>query len=169
METTPLIMHFIRNKVKEGADSNTSAPQVRVLAFIETNPGCSLTNLSDSLGITSASASTMIDRLVKAGLVNRIVHPAKRRNVVLHLTAVGQKQLLGARKISVQALSHRLASLDNSQLKHVEETMTLLKSIFSTVYGDTDSNIGSHIDSQTEPAFTKTEPSLGWHRGKVES
>jgi DNA-binding MarR family transcriptional regulator len=147
METTPLVMHFIRNKMKERPGSHTSVPQIRVMAFIDNNPGCSLSHLSDSLGITSASASTMIDRLVRAGLVDRVVDPLKRRNLVLHLTPIGHNDLRSARQLAVQALSDQLSKLDAQQLKYVEESMTLLKSVFSKV------NV--EFEALSEHAFTQ--------------
>jgi DNA-binding MarR family transcriptional regulator len=150
METTPVIMRFIRAKMKERSNTytktHTSVPQIRVMAFIERHPGCSLTAVSEFLGITSASASTMIERLVKSGLVDRVVDPLKRRNVILHLTAPGQEELGGARHLAVAALSDQLAKLNETQLKHMEESMILLKAIFGTVYGDLDAP-GEHAFS----------------------
>ncbi len=136
METTPVLMRFIRKKMRERPGSNTSVPQIRVMAFIESHPGCSLTPLSEYLGITSASASSMINRLVRAGLVDRVTDPSSRRNVVLHLTALGKKDLRSARQVAVTALSHQLSKLDATQLKHMEESVGLLKTLFSTVYGE---------------------------------
>ena len=67
MDTAPVIMHFIRSKLKERSNTHASVPQLRMLGFIDKHPGCSLTALSEFLGIAGASASTMIDRLVRGG------------------------------------------------------------------------------------------------------
>lgn len=135
MEAAPVIMHFIRSRIKERTDSSTSVPQLRVMAFIDKHPGCSLTHLSEFLAISGASASTMIDRLVRAGLVDRVVDPLKRRKVILHLTTYGKDELLAARRKGVEAISQQLSGLNQKQLENIEESMTLLKDIFSTVYG----------------------------------
>jgi DNA-binding MarR family transcriptional regulator len=163
METTPMIMRFVRSKMRERPDSHTSVPQIRVMAFIESHPGCSLSPLSQHLGITSASASTMIERLVRGGLVERLIDPLKRRNVILHLTPPGQKELRGARQLAVEALSDQISQLDDTQLRHVEESMTLLKAIFGTVYRD----LGAlSSDAFTAPGTSSEETSTGQQKLK---
>jgi|GEM_PF-364409 len=150
MEATPVVMHFIRSRLKERPALHPSVPQVRVMAFIEKHPGCSLTHLSEFLAITSASASTMIERLVRGGYVDRIVDPLKRRKVILHLTPHGRNELLAARRLAVEAISVQLSKFDRQQLKTIEESMTLLKSVFSTVYGamDDDLNVEPDINAK---------------------
>jgi len=141
IEATPVVMHFIRSRIKTRPDLHPSVPQVRVMAFIEKHPGCSLTHLSEFLAITSASASTMIDRLVRLGYVDRDIDPLKRRKVILHLTPLGKKELLAARSVAVAALSAQLSQLSAEQLKGIEESMTILKGVFSTVYGAMDEDL----------------------------
>jgi DNA-binding MarR family transcriptional regulator len=138
MECAPVIMHFIRSKLKERPDAHVSVAQIRVLGFIYKHPGCSLTYLSDFLGIASPSASTMIDRLVKAGMVIREVDPTRRRNLILHLTAEGEQELKGARTFAIEELSQQFAALPSEQLEQIDRSMTVLKDLLSTIYENVD-------------------------------
>jgi DNA-binding MarR family transcriptional regulator len=147
MDTAPVIMHFIRSKLKERANTHASVPQLRMLGFIDKHPGCSLTPLSDFLGIASASASTMIDRLVRSGLVARDVDPLKRRNLVLHLTAQGKEELLTARSVAIQKLSECMVELPTEQLEKIDQSLNLLKAAFESVYGSIDNNGNTSSDS----------------------
>ncbi|MBU6451289.1 MAG: MarR family transcriptional regulator [Cyanobacteria bacterium REEB67] len=138
MECAPVIMHFIRSKLKERPDTHVSVAQIRVLGFIYKHPGCSLTYLSEFLGIASPSASTMIDRLVKSGMVIREVDPTRRRNLILHLTEAGEQELTGARRLAIDELSKQFAALSAEQLEQIDRSMTVLKDLLSTVYENFD-------------------------------
>ena len=141
MEATPVIMHFIRSSLKERPEFNSSVPQIRVMSFIEKHPGCSLTSLSEFLGIAGATASTMIDRLVKNGLVARDTDPLKRRNLTLHLTVKGRKELGCAKKLAIDELTEKMSGLSVGQLQQIEECMTLLQNTFSSVYDDLEQQV----------------------------
>ncbi|WEO93030.1 MarR family transcriptional regulator [Streptomyces sp. FXJ1.172] len=67
-----------------------SASQMRVLLMLEHQDGINLHNLSDALASTPPSTSRLCDRLVAAGLVERVVSPANRREVQLHLSGRGR-------------------------------------------------------------------------------
>ncbi len=51
--------------------------------------------LASAFGVTSASMSTMTDRLLAAGYITRAIDPASRRQNVLELTDNGRTLLAG--------------------------------------------------------------------------
>ncbi|MFF8731940.1 MarR family winged helix-turn-helix transcriptional regulator [Streptomyces sp. NPDC015171] len=67
-----------------------SPSQMRVLLMLEHQDGINLRTLADSLASTPPSTSRLCDRLVAAGLVERMVSPADRREVRLHLSSRGR-------------------------------------------------------------------------------
>ena len=89
METIPLLMRFIRADMRSHNADSLSIPQLRSLAFINRNPGASLSLVAEHLGVTCATASTTIERLVQRNLVERTDNPQERRRVVLNLTKEG--------------------------------------------------------------------------------
>ncbi|MGW0610175.1 MarR family transcriptional regulator [Streptomyces sp. NPDC002788] len=67
-----------------------SASQLRVLLILEHHEGINLRTLADSLASTPPSTSRLCDRLQAAGFVERVVGPADRREVRLHLSSRGR-------------------------------------------------------------------------------
>lgn len=131
METVPLIMYHIRSNVLHNGETVTSLPQTRVLAFIHNCPGSSLSRLADSLAVTRATASTMVDKLVRSGMVVRTTDPTDRRNVILSLTKSGERQLLATRRIAIAELAEVVKALPPEKLATMEESLGLLKDLFS--------------------------------------
>jgi DNA-binding MarR family transcriptional regulator len=60
-----------------------------LLAAVDDNPGIDQRGLGVRLGIDPASASQMVDRLARRGLLEREVHPEDRRARLLRPTSVG--------------------------------------------------------------------------------
>lgn len=75
MDTIPLVIRFIRADMRENSAASLSIPQLRSLAFLQRNPGASLSDLAEHLGVTCATASTATERLVQRNFVQRIDHP----------------------------------------------------------------------------------------------
>lgn len=72
-----------------GVEGTVSLAQFRMLVTLDSYGETSLNRLADALGVTSASALPMVERLTSAGLVTREVDPANRREVVLSLSRSG--------------------------------------------------------------------------------
>ncbi|MFC8202247.1 MarR family transcriptional regulator [Streptomyces sp. NPDC057298] len=81
-----------------------SASQLRVLFILEHNDGINLRTLTDRLASTAPSTSRLCDRLQAAGLVERAVSPANRREVRLHLSSRGHAFLVDLRARREEAL-----------------------------------------------------------------
>ncbi|KES04065.1 MarR family transcriptional regulator [Streptomyces toyocaensis] len=67
-----------------------SASQMRVLLTLEHQDGINLRTLSAALASTPPSTSRLCDRLVAAGLVERVVGRTDRREIRLHLSRRGR-------------------------------------------------------------------------------
>ncbi len=69
--------------------------QARVLEALSRTGPVSQTDLASAFGVTSASMSTMTDRLLAAGYITRTIDPTSRRQNVLDLTDSGRTLLDG--------------------------------------------------------------------------
>src|SRR5215510_2417726 len=97
METVPAVMRFLRTEMRHHGTPFLSVPQFRVLVFLYRHPGASLSSVAEHLGVTCPTASVLVDRLVRRGLVDRTTYPQERRRVALTLTATGARHLQQAR------------------------------------------------------------------------
>ncbi|MBD2434697.1 MULTISPECIES: MarR family winged helix-turn-helix transcriptional regulator [Fischerella] len=130
METIPLLMRFIRADMRTHSADCLSIPQLRSLAFLKRNPGASLSEVAEHLGVTCATASTTIERLVQRNLVQRTDHPQERRRVVLNLTEEGKQLLEESQQKTRAHIADILDGLTPEQVSQIEEGLTLLKNVF---------------------------------------
>ncbi|MCP6757576.1 MAG: MarR family transcriptional regulator [Fischerella sp. CENA71] len=130
METIPLLMRFIRADMRTHSADCLSIPQLRSLAFLKRNPGASLSEVAEHLGVTCATASTTIERLVQRNLVQRTDHPQERRRVVLNLTEEGKQLLEQSQQKTRAHIAEILEDLTPEQVSQIEEGLALLKNVF---------------------------------------
>ncbi|WP_432812425.1 MarR family winged helix-turn-helix transcriptional regulator [Pantanalinema sp. GBBB05] len=131
MEAVPMIMRFIRADMRaRGTYEELSVPQFRTLAFLDRNPGASLSELAEHLGVTRATASANTERLVQRQFIDRCDHPEERRRVVLKLTETGKEHLQTNRAQTRKYIANLLGSLTDDEINQIEQGMTLLKQVF---------------------------------------
>ena len=133
METVPLLIRFLRAEMRRQRTGSLSVPQFRALLFLSLHPGASLSSVADDLGVTRPTASALIDRLVRRGLVDRSEHPQERRHIVLALTPPGARHLQQARTATRARIASVLAGLSAAELHKVAEGVALLGSAFKEV------------------------------------
>jgi DNA-binding MarR family transcriptional regulator len=78
---------------REQATHRLSAPQLNALLAVEQDEGVNLRGLAGRLDMILSSASRLCDRLVAAGLVERVPGRSDRREIALYLTP-SSRQLL---------------------------------------------------------------------------
>ena len=77
---------------EEWPDTELTMPQMRTLALLLANPH-RMSEVAASLGISLQAATSLIDRMVDKGLVERANDPADRRVVICRLTPTGRDEI----------------------------------------------------------------------------
>jgi DNA-binding MarR family transcriptional regulator len=131
MEVVPLVGRLIGKAMRQKA--NLSLAQLKVLFFISQNPGTSVSNAAEDLWVTKASASDLIDRLVKRGFVWRVEDPQERRKVLLSLTTEGQNHLDDARQFAQASLLDQLHGVGLPELEKILVGLRQIKEAFKEV------------------------------------
>jgi DNA-binding MarR family transcriptional regulator len=131
LEVVPLVMRTIRAEMRSHRTPELSVPQFRALGFIDRNPGASLSEAADYLGLTLPSMSKIVDGLVARQLVVRQTHPNDRRRMILTLTHSGQTTLEASRTSTRACLAEMLASLTDNQRATIVKAMEMLRPVFS--------------------------------------
>lgn len=126
METMPMVMRFLRAEMYRQGALALSIPQYRVLSFLDLNPGTSLSDVAGHIGVTKATASALIERLVKRGLITRQDDPLERRRVSLTLTTAGFAQLKQARVRAQTVVAAILEDMPSANLCKIAEGTALL-------------------------------------------
>ncbi|WP_421656170.1 MarR family transcriptional regulator [Leptothermofonsia sp. ETS-13] len=138
METVPIIMQFIRAEMRGQSASLLSVPQFRVLAYLNRYPRASLSDMSEHLGVTRATASAMTERLVQRNFIYRVEHPQMRRQVMLTLTESGSAYLKDIRLMTQEKVATLLHPLTEEELLHVSTGLATLAKIFKVAVSDSE-------------------------------
>ncbi len=126
LEVLPRTMRRIRQVTRRASEGGLTVPQVRALLFVRRQPGTDLSALAVHLGVSRPSASAMVERLVRAGLVARSQDPAERRRLSLGLTAAGQEATARARLATRRWLADALAALPDADVVALAGTLPIL-------------------------------------------
>ena len=127
METVSAVTRAIRREMREHRPIEMSMQQFRTLGVVQRHPGASLSVVAGHLGVTTASASKLIDALVKRGLVTRTDSPQDRRKVALDVTEAGRRAQGVARTAALGRLAESLTSLGESDRWAVIRAMEVLR------------------------------------------
>jgi DNA-binding MarR family transcriptional regulator len=92
---------------REQASHRLSTPQLSALLAVERDEGINLRGLAGRLNMILSSASRLCDRLVAAGLVERVPGRVDRREIALYLTP-SSRQLLDELRATRRAMLGRV-------------------------------------------------------------
>ena len=109
----------MKNFMRFARENGLSMSQVGAIFHIHRDGGCGVTDLGDNLGVTSAAASQMLDRLVQQGIIHRSEDPADRRVKHLVLTEQGTqivKDSIHARQGWLNDLASTLSESEKAQV-----------------------------------------------------
>ncbi len=119
-----LIMGAVRQHARAMEQAcGISGAQVWMLHAIATMPEVTVSGLSRSLSIHVSTASNMLDKLDRAGWVERVRSDHDRRVVHLRLTAAGQSLLDSAPKPLTGPLRHALENMPGEQVTQLHDAL----------------------------------------------
>ena len=100
--------------------------QLQVLTLIRHTPGITGQDLAGHLGVSTATTSGLVDRVVGKAWVEREHDPADRRRVLLRLTAEGEELLAGLEvptRLGRQLVLDRLTDAELADLARLVQRM----------------------------------------------
>jgi DNA-binding MarR family transcriptional regulator len=111
--------HSMRQFLRHARESGLSMSHFGAIFHLKRSGSCGVTEVGEHLGVTSAAASQMLDRLVGLGLVERTEDPDDRRVKRIELTEQGQQvfeQGLRARQSWLEDLEAILTAEEKQSL-----------------------------------------------------
>jgi DNA-binding MarR family transcriptional regulator len=130
LDTVPAVMDALRMAMRQHVGDQLSVPQFRCLNFVAHEPGCTIGAVAAFLGVTMPTASAMVDRLVKAGVVQPTTPAQDRRRSQLHITPSGRAQLQNIRRGARDELRRAMAVLSPAQLSALHAGLDVLRLAF---------------------------------------
>lgn len=130
--------------------SGLSMPQVSTLFRLYYHGGCAVTDLGSHLGVTSAAASQMIDRLVQQGLLERSEDPSDRRAKQITLTPAGRELV----QASIEARTRWMAELTAVLSPEQQVTIVAALGTLTSAAKSLDSSDQAQWPEREEPLTT---------------
>jgi len=125
----PVLLRLSRELRRETDSLGVTSRQVTLLWQIRRNPGLSLRELAAEERISAPALSGHVDRLERAGLLERVRSADDRRRVGLALTPEGARLLRRVRARRTTWLAERLQSLEPDELAAVEAALEPLRKL----------------------------------------
>lgn len=127
---TNIIEGRVRGALREKFD--TTLPRFDLLAqldaaTVEAPRGLTMSELSRRLMVTNGNLTGLVDRLVREGLVARVVSPPDRRAQMISLTAAGKDALDAMIPDHASWLGEMFAGLNNADRRQLHSLLGKLK------------------------------------------
>ena len=116
----PVLLRLARQLRKETEQLGVTSRQVTLLWLVRDTPGMRLRELAAEEQISAPALSGHVDRLEKAGLLERVRDECDRRRVGLTLTSEGERLLKRVRARRTTWLAERLRGLEDDEVAAIE-------------------------------------------------
>lgn len=113
-----------------------TGPQWRLLRAIELNPGATQIAVANSLDVEPITAGRMIDRLAKAGVVERRPDPSDRRAWRLYVTERASPHLDEAKTRATALIGHALAGFSDTEQEQLKGLLERMRGNLVAVNGE---------------------------------
>ena len=130
LDVVPLVTRSIRKEIRQHRTQGLSVPQFRTLLFVRRNPGTSLIDIANYLGLTPPTTSKMVDGLLGHELLTRQNCENDRRRIAMNLTDKGEESLDYAIDATIKSLTMRISSLSPDQVETLNRAMQILREAF---------------------------------------
>ncbi len=124
----------LRRSLNREVRAGTALPplpeaQLEILRLVDRRPGLRVQDAAAELRLAPNTVSTLVHRLVDAGLVRRVADPADGRVAHLRLSAAAEQRLRRWRDRRQEILAGRLAELDGADRSAVERAVPVLERV----------------------------------------
>jgi DNA-binding MarR family transcriptional regulator len=100
-------------------DETITIPQFRTLVILSNRGPVNLATLATLLGVQPSATGRMVDRLVSAGMIDRLPHPTSRRELLAALTKQGRdvvRQVTSHRRTEIARIVEQMPSAERQGL-----------------------------------------------------
>jgi len=125
----PVLLRLARELRRETEALGVTSRQATLLWLVREHPNLTLRELAQLERISPPSLSGHVDRLERAGLLERVRSDQDRRHVVLRLTPAGTQLTRRVRQRRTTWLVERLGELDADQLDAIDRAIAPLSAL----------------------------------------
>lgn len=123
------LSQLARPKPDTWHDVDLTIGQLKAIFVLNRRQPDSLTGFASALGVSLASASALVERLVRLGMVNRSTSPNDRRQLMLTLAPTGEALIARIEERSRARVREALLALSPRGLEGLEIALTELLAV----------------------------------------
>ena len=123
-------------------DETITLPQFRTLVILANRGPINLATLAGLLGVQPSATGRMVDRIVAAGLIDRLPHPTSRRELLAALTRRGRevvRRVTAHRRAEIAAIVEKMPTPERHGLVRA-------LTAFTVAGGEPDVQLDADID-----------------------
>lgn len=113
-----------------------TSQQISLMSML-TDGGVRMTTIAANLGVRTPTATQSVDRLMKAGLVERHADPRDARAVLVFLTSRGEEVIAAEDRHRNEVVAKVLGRLNRKELAALDAAMPVLEKLASPLSGMT--------------------------------
>jgi len=132
LETIPEAMREIRTELLRSPSAELTIPQYRVLSRLA-KEAQNNKQLAESLGVTVANMSRLVQGMVQRKLVVGTPNKTDRREVLLSLSPKGRKLFESMRKETRENLESRFQILTLNEQQSLQEALQLMQKMLRKI------------------------------------
>ncbi len=129
-ELTNEIANYRGKKIRE---AGLSFHNLIIMNHLFINPNANQSDLADLMSVSKPTVSSIVDTLVRKGLVVRNVPDSDRRKTTLNLTAAGVDLVKSIRDEAVSSFSKILERLSDVEVENLNSIMRKIKTYLQEV------------------------------------
>lgn len=109
------VLRMVRAEIARQPGRELTLTEMQALGFLLSNPGASLSELADHLGLQKPTTSKVVEELVQQGRISREVVPENRRKLALNISESGREALELAAEPAMSRMTELLARLTEEE------------------------------------------------------
>lgn len=129
-DLTNEIANYRGKKIRE---AGLSFHNLIIMNHLFINPNANQSDLADLMSVSKPTVSSIVDTLVRKGLVVRNVPDSDRRKTTLNLTAAGVDLVKSIRDEAVSSFSKILEKLSDVEVENLNSIMRKIKTYLQEV------------------------------------
>lgn len=146
LESHAAIFQKLRRSVALGwLQLDLSIAQVRVLFVLTQHPAAPIGTIAQALGIGLPTASHLVEKLVRAGLVQRAEDPKDRRQTLVRLTQQGEDLIEHLNQDRLEQVRFWLNQLNEEELTALRVGLEALSRVAETAQPQTEQRPPSNV------------------------
>jgi DNA-binding MarR family transcriptional regulator len=153
MDVTMAMRRLVRRRPRGVTPPPDLRPaQVELMLVVDRRPGVSVTAAARELRLADNSVSTLVNQLIRAGMLRRETDPDDRRAARLELTAAARRRIADWRDRRAHLVGARLDELSDEDRASIAAALPALRRLLARLAEPADDTADRLAGPSTEPA-----------------